>query len=268
MASLLRTPGGTAYDLSGMSNKPVVLLIHGLGLNRHIWAQHKAALAEHHRVVTYDLLFHGESAHPSYEPSLDLFSDQIIELLDHLGVKLAALVGFSLGGMINRHFASVHPDRVSALVILNSPSARTPEQQRISEERAMQTAIGGPAANIDQTIERWFTPRFRAQQPGVVSEVRKWVLANETNAYSKCRMILAKDAASLVEIHPSIRSPTLIMTCECDSGSTPTMAAAMAKEIGGAKIVVIPRLQHLGLLEEPDIFSGPICSFINSTIDE
>ena len=52
------------------------------------------------------------------------------------------------------------------------------------------------------------------------------------------------------------------MTCENDSGSTPAMSHAIAAEIAGAEVQIVPTLQHLGLMEQPDLFSGPILEFL------
>ena len=57
-------PDGTAFDLHGPADAPVVALIHGLGLCRHIWRDHLGALQRHYRIVNYDLYGHGDSAPP------------------------------------------------------------------------------------------------------------------------------------------------------------------------------------------------------------
>ncbi|MDH5529927.1 MAG: alpha/beta hydrolase, partial [Paracoccaceae bacterium] len=145
---------GTAYDLTGPADAPVLVLIHGLGLTRETWAEFVPVLSHNYRVLSYDLCGHGESVLPDQKPSLTVLSEQLLRLLDALGIERATLVGFSLGGMINRRFAMDHPDRCDALVILNSPHERTPEAQRLVEERAAATGAGGPAATIKETLER------------------------------------------------------------------------------------------------------------------
>ena len=257
---------GTAYDLSGPDDAPLAVLVHGLGLNRHVWQWHEAALSARYRVLSYDLFGHGETAPPPTAPSLSLFSEQLRDLLDELGIADCALVGFSLGGMINRRFCLDHPDRVAALAILNSPHERSPEAQRLVEERAARTAEAGPAATIDATLERWFTPDFRAARPDAVARVRAWVLANDPATYAQCRQVLAEGVFELVRPDPPIAAPTLVMTAENDSGSTPAMAHAIASEIEGAETIVVPRLQHMGLVEAPASFTDSILRFLDKAI--
>jgi len=261
-----RTGQGTAYEASGPADSPVVVLIHGLGVNRHLWQWHLPALSARYRVLSYDLFGHGDSAPPPATPSLSLFSAQLLELLDHLGVESAAIVGFSLGGMINRRFALDTPERVRALAILNSPHERGPEAQRLVEERAARTAEGGPAATLDSTIERWFTPEFRATRPDVIALVRTWVMANDPAIFAQCRQVLAKGVVELIRPDPPIARPALVLTAENDSGSTPAMSHAIAAEIEGAETIVVPRLQHMGLTEEPSLFAEPLLRFLDEAI--
>jgi pimeloyl-ACP methyl ester carboxylesterase len=259
------TAGGTAYDLTGPADAPVLVLIHGLGLTRATWADFVPVLARDYRVLSYDLCGHGESALPDRVPSLTVLADQLCELMDALAIPCATLIGFSLGGMINRRFAMDHPDRCEGLVILNSPHERSPEAQRLVEERAAATGAGGPGATITETLERWFTPGFRENNTRTVDWVRETVLANHPDNYTKHRQVLALGVVELIRPEPPITHPTLVMTCENDTGSTPAMSRGIGAEIDGAEVIIVPRLQHLGLLEEPQLFLDPIIGFLGRT---
>jgi pimeloyl-ACP methyl ester carboxylesterase len=257
---------GTAYELSGPEAAPVVVLIHGLGLNRQIWQWHEPALAARYRVLSYDLFGHGESAPPPETASLSVFSDQLRDLLVELGIARCAIVGFSLGGMINRRFALDHPERAAALAILNSPHERGPEAQRLVEKRAAQVVGGGSEATIDSALERWFTPEFRAARPGVMALIRQWRAGNDAESYPQSCMVLAAGVTELIRPDPPITAPTLVMTGEKDSGSTPAMSRAIAAEILGAETIIVPRLQHMGLVEEPSLFAEALLRFLDRAL--
>ncbi len=258
---------GTAYDLTGPPEAPVVVLIHGLGLTRDsTWGRIAPVLARRYRVLAYDLLGHGQTALPKGAVTLTALSDQLIAVMDALGIDQAAFIGFSLGGLINRRCAMDHPGRVSALAILNSPHDRGEEQQRIVEHRARDTAEGGPAAGIDVTLARWFTESFRRDHPAQVAAVRDIVLANDPANYAAHRQVLAEEVRNLIAPDPPIKLPMLVMTCEHDSGSTPAMSHAIASETPGAEIVIVPQLQHLGLIEKPELFAQPVQDFLNRAL--
>ena len=255
---------GTAYEWFGDLDKPVVVLIHGLGLNRQIWKEFTLILSKQFRVLEFDLFSHGESPAPVRTPDLALYAEQIKILMDEFKVDRAALVGFSLGGMINRRFAMDYPDRVSALGILNSPHERGDEQQQLVEQRAIDSAAGGPGATLDETIKRWFTADFLEKNQGYITQVREWVLANDPKLYAECRFVLANGVVELIRPEPPITVATLVMTCEYDSGSNPAMSYAIGSEIEGSEVIIVPELQHMGLAERADLFLEPLTRFLNS----
>ncbi len=257
---------GTAYESYGDHLHPVVVLIHGLGLRKSMWRSHIDLLSKSYRVLAYDLYGHGESVAPPVQPSLRLFAQQLEDLLNQLKIDHCAIVGFSLGGMINRRFAMDWANRVTSLLVLNSPHERTPDEQLKVEQRALNTQDGGPAATIETTLKRWFTPDFIVSQPAVIKQVRNWVLNNDPAIYAQCRWVLANGVRELIRPTPPICKPTLVMTSENDSGSTPAMSHSIANEIAGAKTVIVPRLQHLGLLEEPNRFTEHIISHLDASV--
>lgn len=261
-----RSSNGTAYELNGPPDAPVVALIHGLGINRHVWQWHVPALAQRYRVLSYDFLGHGESMPGSAPLDLSALSEQLRDLMDELGIAEAVIAGFSLGGMINRRFALDHPDRVSALMILNSPHEREPEAQKLVEERAARTAEGGPEATFENDIKRWFTPNFRETRPDVIALVREWIMANNPEIVSQARQVLARGVIELIRPDPPITAPTLVITCENETGSTPEMAHAIASEISGARTVIVPELQHIGLIERPELFTEPMLGFLDDVM--
>lgn len=259
----MRAKNGTAYEWTGTAGNPVVVLIHGLGLTRNTWDAFLNPLADAYRVLTYDLFGHGESAMPPRKPDLSLYARQLYELLVECEVEQVTLIGFSLGGMINRRFVMDYPDMVRGLVILNSPHERSAEAQSLVEQRAADTHAGGPAATIDATIARWFTESFIDRQGETIQKIRDWVLANDPEAYAQCRQVLAHGVLELIRPDPPIGHPALIMTCEFDSGSTPQMSVAIAQEMVQAETVIVPGLQHMGLVEQPQLFLNPILDFMN-----
>lgn len=263
---MTKSSNGTAYQLSGPGNAPVLTLIHGIGINRHIWRNYEPVWSENYRVLSYDLYGHGESAPPPATLSLNIFSKQLRELFDDLDIERSALIGFSMGGMINRRFAMDYPERTSALVILNSPHERSPAAQKLVEERVTQTADGGPAATLETSLERWFTPEFLTTQTETIDEVTQWILNNDPQTYTQSRRVLATGVLELVRPVLPITQPTLVITCENDSGSTPVMAHGIAAEIKDSQVVVIPGLQHLGMMEQPSLFIEPIIEFLQDNL--
>lgn len=230
-----------------------------------MWRDFAAALQADYRVLAYDLFGHGESAPPPAAPSLALFSAQLRDLLDAQGVASCAAVGFSLGGMICRRFAIDHPPRAAALGVFNSPHERSRAAQLEVESRAAGVASGASRdieATVDAALARWFTPAFRAARPDYIAQTRAQLLANDPAIYAQCRRVLADGVAELIRPEPPPACPALVMTCENDSGSTPAMSRAIAAELPAAQLRIVPKLQHMGLVESPHKFIAPLRQFL------
>ena len=255
-----QAPDGTAYDLSGPVDAPCVVLIHGLGLSMRLWDDHLAAF-QGWRVLRYDLYGHGQSAPAPRTADLTLYSDQIAGLMDHLGIERAHIIGFSIGGMINRRFALDHGDKMLSLVILNSPHDRGEEAQAQVEARAQSVRDQGAFATFDAALRRWFTPAYLETGSGPAL-VRDWREQVDGESYAQTAWVLANGVRELIAPDPAVCAPTLVMTCENDSGSTPKMSRDIAAEIEGAEVTIVPNLQHLGLMEDPSAFTKPILKFL------
>ncbi len=261
-ASPVRAPDGTAFELHGPADGDAVVLIHGLGLCRRLWDPTLGSLTGRYQVITYDLYGHGESVPPAGTASLRLYGDQIAGLLDHVGIERAHVVGFSIGGMINRRFALDHGERLRSLVILNSPHDRGEHGQQAVEERAKTVREQGAMSTMDAALVRWFTPGHLEKHPEHETAVRTWRDQVDPEGYAQATWVLAHGVRELIRPTPPVASPTLVMTGEHDTGSTPAMAYAIADEIDGAETIIVDRLQHLGLLEVPELFMRPIADFL------
>lgn len=258
---------GTSYELCGSDDATIIVFIHGLGLNRQIWRNYLPFFSQYYRVLSYDLHGHGKSSPPPKPPDLGLYATQLRELLDELEVDKVALIGFSLGGMINRRFAFDYRTHTSALVILNAPHKRTPEAQKRVEKQATD-AMNGPGKILETIIRRWFTAKFRQSNSDYIQQIRDWLLANDPVNYALCRQVLATGVTELINPEPPLTQPTLVMTCENDSGSPPAMSFAIANEIKGAETIIVPQLQHMGLVEQPSLFIEPILNFLHTQFNK
>lgn len=251
-----------SFETFGDMDAPPVILIHGLGLCKDIWTGIIPKLSKHYRVITYDLYGHGLSAPLEEKASLSVFSSQIINLLTYLEIKKAHLIGFSIGGMINRKFAIEYPGKILSLVILNSPHRRGIKLQQIVEDRAKKVSEQGGLVTLDDAINRWFTKEFRLQFPKLVDLVVKWRKLVDLLSYAQAAEALAFGVKELLNQDRNFTIPTLVMTCEKDSGSTPEMAQEIANDYNDSKMIIVPNLKHLGLMENPDAFVIPILKFL------
>ncbi|MFT4725600.1 MAG: pimeloyl-ACP methyl ester carboxylesterase [Granulosicoccus sp.] len=252
---------GTHYRIHG-NGGPVLVLIHGFGLDQGMWRWQIDALSQHYTVLTFDLIGMGQSSPPTETPSLTMFSNQLVNLLNELCIEQAAVAGFSLGGMIARRFAMDFAHRIWALAILNSAHKRHPAAHDAIQSRVDQARIDGPEATVDAALSRWFTPPFHDTNPNIMKWVRTTILANDKKIYPDNYQVLVDGVNELIAPAPPISCPTLVMTAEDDYGNSPEMSQAITAEISGSTRVVLPGLRHMAMVEAPELFNEHLLGFL------
>ncbi|MFT5225583.1 MAG: pimeloyl-ACP methyl ester carboxylesterase [Polaribacter sp.] len=256
--------GETSFSDDGVG--PTIVLVHGLGLNQAMWQWQLPALKKSYRVVTYDLLGHGDSAKPSGPYHMVHMVDQLRQLIDDLGVDRCALIGFSLGGLIVQAFTLAHPDRVSALGILHAAHGRTPEQRASIMERVAQCRVSGPGATVSDALSRWFSVEFAMKNTAVLEKIRQWVLANDTAVYPELYQLLATADIELKDSIASIKCPTLVMTGDEDYGNSSEMAQRIAGIIPNAQLEILKGLRHMALAEDPEQVNRLLMYFLGEAL--
>ena len=142
----------TFYILNKKKNTPIVL-IHGVGLNHKIWEPQINSFDN--TVLAYDILGHGNTPLKKTQISFDDFSLQLLNLIDELKFEKIHLVGFSIGSLIARNFASKFNDRLESLTLLCSVFHRSNEQQKVVNDRFELSKKSRTLSK--QALKRWFT---------------------------------------------------------------------------------------------------------------
>jgi pimeloyl-ACP methyl ester carboxylesterase len=165
--------------------------------------------------------------------------------------------------MIAPAFTVRHPERVRALGIVSAVAGRTPEQRAAVVKRADELGRGGASMTVGAAIERWFTPEFRAGNPEIVERQIQRVLANDPVGYAAAYRVFAE--SDPVDELGKISCPTLVMTGEHDTGSTPTMARAIHERIARSQLVILPRYRHSLLIEATAEVVREVRAFLDDT---
>ena len=125
---------GTSYSLNKVNEKNTIVFVHGVGLTKEIW-QPQIFFFKNYNTLTYDLLGHGKTPLKKSKINFDDFSKQLLRLIKELNFNKIHLIGFSLGALIARHFASEHSDKLSSLTLLGSIYKRNENQKRVVKNR-------------------------------------------------------------------------------------------------------------------------------------
>lgn len=248
------------YELSG--DGPVVMFAHSLGSDLSIWEAQKSALAARRTVLTYDIRGHGDTAAPPGAYSFGLLAADALALLDALKIDTASFVGISLGGMIGQAVALAAPHRIEKLVLADTTCRYPPEVQATWPARIRQVEAEGLEALVVPTLERWFTPPYRAAHPEVLARIGKLIRSTPVAGYAGCcHAIAALDFADRLK---ALRMPTMVVVGDQDAGIPLPLAQALADAIPGARLEVVAGAAHLCNIEQADAFNALLLDFLCS----
>lgn len=261
-----RAADGTAWIEAGRG-EPLVL-VHGVGMNRAVWAPQIAYFAERGwRVIAYDMLGHGASPRPPATTQLANLRRQLGGLLDELGIERAHLVGHSMGSLVAIDFALHAPEWVHDVVALNAVYERSPAQRSAVQDRARRLAEGSADATLEETLDRWFGPEQRTRQPDSIAAVRQWLDAVDPVGYARVYGCFARADDAFTGRLPELAVPALFITGEHDPNSTPEMSSRMAAESPLGELAVVPGERHMMAYVEPDSVNPLIDRFIRQADD-
>jgi 3-oxoadipate enol-lactonase len=240
--------------VTGPADAPVVVLSNSLGSTHRMWDAQLAGLEQRFRVVRYDTRGHGDSPVPDGPYSIDDLADDLLALLDRLGVARARLVGLSLGGMTVMHVAGRNPERVERIALLCT-GAQLPLADAWLERAATVRAHGSQAV-ATAVVERWFTAAYLDAHPGERDAHERMIATTPAEGYAGCCEAIAK--LDLRESLPTITAPTLAIAGADDPATPPAELEKIAARIPGARLLIVPRAAHLANAEQPGIITAAL----------
>lgn len=242
------------HRLDGDENAPVLLLSGALATTLELWDDNVAALTSRYRTLRYDHRGHGRSPVPDGPYTVEELAEDALELLDQLGLERVSFCGVSLGGAVGMALALLAPERLAHLTLCCTSAQFVPPEKWVERARIARAEGLGPLA--EATLERWFSPPFHAGQPRVVARFRDLILATPREGYASCCDALAVwDARG--RLGP-IAVETLVIAAADDPSTPPDQLAAIAEEIPGAELVLVPDAAHLVNVEQPGAFADAI----------
>jgi 3-oxoadipate enol-lactonase len=258
-----------AYHDRGQLHGTALLLIHGFPLDHRMWAPQLAGLSADVRVIAPDLRGFGRSAAPTAAPlevtpgplTMEQHADDLAALLDHLAIERAIVAGLSMGGYIAFAFWRRHPERVQALVLLDTRAELDAPQARANRDAAaVKVRQAGSAAIAGEMLPRLLAPANLSNRR--IADRALTMMAEQPVEGVAGALAGLRDRADSRPTLPTISVPTLVLVGEHDALTPPADAAAMAAAIPGARLVVVPRAGHLSTLENPRAINGAMRAFV------
>jgi len=252
------TASGTFYVFNKKEQSIPIVFIHGVGLTYEIW-QPQLDFFKDHSNLSYDILGHGKSSLTKQNISFDDFSEQLIDLIDELKIEKIHLVGFSIGSLIARNFATKYSNRLQSLILLGSIYKRSEQQQKIVNERFNQAKKELKLSR--QALKRWFTDKYLENNPNTYEKISSILSKNNMANFLKVYELFVRHKND--EDFEKIQTKTLVMTGEHDIGSTIEMSQQLSNIIKGSELKIIKDGKHLCGIECADEVNLAIKNFVN-----
>ncbi|MFC8268038.1 alpha/beta fold hydrolase [Streptomyces cinereoruber] len=250
----------THYEDRGSG--PVLLLVHGHPFDRTMWEPQLDRFSRTHRVIAPDLRGYGRSplgASPG-STGLDVFAEDLVALLDHLGVEDCVLAGLSMGGQIAMEFHRRHPGRVRGLVLADTfPAAETEEGKEARNAMADRLLAEGMRGYADEVLDRMVAPYNTHAAP----HVHRMMCATDPVAAAAA----LRGRAERPDYRASLAAatvPALVVVGRDDTYTPVSDAEETHALIPGSALVVVERAAHLPNLERPEEFDAALEAFLRS----
>ncbi len=259
---------GTEYQIDSRKKeqKEWLVCVHGVGMNRAFWQPQIDVLSTSYRVLSYDIMGHGNSLLPPDPCSLKDYNRQLFELLDHLQVSEAKVLGHSLGALIALEFALNNSDRVTQLVALNGVYCRPQDQAVQVQERAEMLANGQAELLVEETLHRWFGAELSALEQERRQCLRQWLLQVEPKGYARAYQLFARSDRAHENRLEQLSVPALFATGELDPNSTPEMSKDMSAAAPYGQFVVLPEMRHAMPYVNAETVNGLVLDFFSHSV--
>ena len=259
--SLNFDPNQNCYLFNKKDSVPLIF-IHGVGLDHQMWKGQISYFNEY-STLAYDLLGHGKTPCIKDKLSLRDFSNQLLEILDHLKIEKINLIGFSLGSLIALDFSSHFQKKVEKLILIGTTYKRSDQERSLVLDRFNQAKLNKPISK--QALKRWFSDEYLEKNPATYDHFMQILNKNplDHQNFLKAYELFATHEDDIQSIQ-KIMTKTLVMTGSKDEGSTPFMSKELVKDLPNSNYMEIMNGKHLCSIEYADDVNMKIKNFITN----
>ncbi|MGZ8665858.1 MAG: alpha/beta fold hydrolase [Solirubrobacterales bacterium] len=262
MAERIEANGATlAYEDTG-GEGPVALFVHGLGGSANAWlAQLRACEERGWRGVVYDQRGAGRSQKPPGPYSVETWSEDLVALLDALGVGEAALVGHSVGCMVAERAALELGGRARVLALCGGTLDWGPAADPVFAERVRLARAGRMDEIAEGVANGALSERCRAQDPRLLGLMREMIAANDPAANAD---YAAATAAAAMARPGDVACPVLAFCGSEDPVTPPAAAEAIAAAVPDGRTALVHGSAHWCQIEDPEATNAVLFGFLEN----
>ena len=256
--------GKIAFETHGQKNNRGIIFIHGFPFDKSMWDEQATLLEGDHFVVTFDIRGHGESSPGSGQYLVEFFVDDLVALLDHLGLEKVCLCGLSMGGYAALRAIDRDPARFSGLILCDTKSSPDTNEAKLNRANQIRTILAGNKSQFaDGQVKALFAPKSLESKIPAVERIRK-TIESTSDAALIGTLIALSARMDMTESLTRISVPTLIVVGKQDRITTLTDAGEMHAAIKGSRMSVVHEAGHLSNLENSGEFNAALQKFLSA----
>ncbi|WP_432989546.1 alpha/beta fold hydrolase [Dactylosporangium sp. CA-233914] len=241
----------------GAADAPVLVLGHSLGTSSDLWADAAALLAQHFRVITWDLPGHGASPAADGAFTIGDLSDAVVGQLGARGVAKFLYAGVSIGGTVGMDVALRHAERIDGVAVISTGA--NVDAPAAWAERAASVRLEGTEALAEGSLQRWFAPATREHRGERAASMVEALRRTDDRSYAwACEALAAYDVSADL---PRMDVRALALWGEHDQLVPERKSAELARKLPRGSVQCVPGAAHAAPIEQPTIVAGLLVDF-------
>ena len=251
------------FEVIGNENadKSIVFL-NGLSQTTQSWGFITPYFQVNHRIILIDFIFQGNSDKESEIRDFDTHANDVIAVLNELGINIAIVVGLSYGSIVAQHMAVNYPDRINKLILLSTFANKTPYYEAIELSWRRALDLGGYSLMLDVMLPFVLSDNY-FQNPIIPIDLLKSARKDMVEAVSLKKLMeaTAQRKDYLKELN-KIKTPTLVVHGRQDNLFPVYLGQAVADNISNSKLIVLEEAGHTLNIEAFAVVAKHIIDFL------
>jgi len=250
-------------DDFGTGNTPIIF-IHGFPFDKSSWQPQVEFLKHTHRVLAYDIRGFGKSTPGQENMSINIFADDLIELMDVLKISKAVVCGLSMGGYILLNAVNRYPERFEAIILSDTQCIADSPEGKVKRYKTIdQINVEGLRDFSEAFVKNIFCPESLDTKKELVERIKDIILSTSPLTITGTLSALAERPEMCSTLN-EILVPVLVLCGEEDAITPMSQSEFLNHNIANSQIHSIDKAGHLSNLEQPDVFNHYLNTFISS----
>lgn len=256
------------YEIHGQESSPPLLLLEGWSYDSWMWFRQLPDLSKSYKCIVIDNRGVGKSAKPDYPYEMNMFAKDAIEVLDHLHIQKAHILGISMGGYIAQEIGLTYPDRVLSLILASTsfggPNAPVTSKETLAKMMTVpsETISTEEAYAIRMSVVA--SKDWLQENKKLLEQITKWREENPQPNEARLNQANAANIFNVEDKIGSIQIPTLIIHGDSDVVVPTRNAELLHKKIPNSKLVLIKDGQHWSFIQYYEQFNKAVIDFLQN----